>query len=123
MYSIVEILTALLVMFYSNEDGIPFHLKDHHVLADNIKVICELPKNAVPFWKIFPSQFVLYPYHESTTLMLIPMSSFPSSISRSKLTGCLIFTKQLSSMLVVTLTQSDTTRVYLSVCLNSKKHV
>ncbi|CAB4025792.1 Hypothetical predicted protein [Paramuricea clavata] len=40
----------------SKEDRI----SDHQVLADNIKVICELPKSAVPFWKIFPSQFVLY---------------------------------------------------------------
>jgi hypothetical protein len=122
MYSIVGILTAPLVMFYSNEDGIPFHLKDHHVLADNIKVICELPKNAVPFWKIFPSQFVLYPYHELTTLMLIPISSFPSSISRSKWLSNL-YKATFFNAIVVTLTQSDTTRVYLSVCLNSKKHV
>jgi hypothetical protein len=54
------LLTAF--SFDSKEDKIPFHLEDCHVLGDNIEVICDLPGSAIPFWKILPSQFMLYPH-------------------------------------------------------------
>ena len=49
------------LLFCSEEDRMPLHIQDDHALADSIKVICELPKTSVPCWKIFPSQFILYP--------------------------------------------------------------
>lgn len=47
---------------YSQRDKLSLEMEDRdYIFAHTINVICELPKNAVPVWKIQPFQFVLYP--------------------------------------------------------------
>ncbi|XP_028410122.1 uncharacterized protein LOC114532742 [Dendronephthya gigantea] len=44
----------------SKDDTFSVGGKDEYILAEDIKVICEMNKDVVPFWRIFPSQFLLY---------------------------------------------------------------
>ena len=60
------------------------------VLAEGIKVICEMHKDVVPFWKIFPSQFLLY-------LLISIIFLSPLQCNLFEMTHCNVVVNQVTS--------------------------